>query len=93
MYEIYSKLTIKTPQQPQYIVNFEHILHIIFVFSLSTLNESMPAGVNKYCNLINCEDFLVQSCWKRKIMNVIIYRHHAENQRKNYYQEGKNCFH
>ena len=42
--EIYSELTIKTPEQRQlrrsdiFIVNFEHISHIVLVFLLSTLN-------------------------------------------------------
>ena len=42
--EIYSKLTIKTPERYQwrhsgiFIVNFEHILHLVLVFLLLTLN-------------------------------------------------------
>ena len=41
--EIYSKLTIKTPEQRQwrrssvFIVNFEHISHVALVFLLLTL--------------------------------------------------------
>ena len=42
--EIYSKLTIKTPERRQwrrsgvFIVNFEHISHLALVFLLLTLN-------------------------------------------------------
>ena len=44
MCEICSKLKIKTPEQRQrrrsdvFIVNFEHILHLVLVFLLLTLN-------------------------------------------------------
>ena len=50
IYEICSKLTIKTPQWSQwrhsgaFIVNFKHILHIALLFLLLTLNKWMPAG-------------------------------------------------
>ena len=43
--EICSKLTIKTPERRQwrrsgvFIVNFEHILHLILVFLLLALNK------------------------------------------------------
>ena len=39
--QIWSKLTIKTPEQRRsgvFIVNFEHILHLVLVFPLLTLN-------------------------------------------------------
>ena len=36
--EICSKLTIKTPERRQFIVNFEHISHLVLVFLLLTLN-------------------------------------------------------
>ena len=48
--EICSKLTIKTPERHHwrhsdvFIVNFEHILHLVLVFLLLTLNMSLPAG-------------------------------------------------
>ena len=48
--EICSKLTIKTPERCQgrrsgvFIVNFEHISHLIPVFLLLTLNMSLLAG-------------------------------------------------
>ena len=44
MCEICSKLTIQTPEQREwrrsgvFIVNFEHILHLVLVFLLLTLN-------------------------------------------------------
>ena len=44
-YEIFSKLTIKTPERPQwrrsgvFIVNFEHISHLVLLFLLLTLNR------------------------------------------------------
>ena len=43
--EIYSKLTINTPERRQwrrsgvFIVNFEHISHLVLVFLLLTLNK------------------------------------------------------
>ena len=43
-YEIYSKLTIKTPEERQwrrsvvFIVNFKHISHLALVFLLITVN-------------------------------------------------------
>ena len=49
-YKICSKLTIKTPEQRHwhrssvFIVNFEHISHLVLVFLLLTLNMSLPAG-------------------------------------------------
>ena len=48
--EICSKLTIKIPERRQwrrsgvFIVNFEHISHLIVVFLLLTLNIQLPAG-------------------------------------------------
>ena len=40
MYEIYSKFTIKTPERRRrsgvFIVNFEHISHLVLVFLLLT---------------------------------------------------------
>ena len=45
-YEIYSKLTIKIPERRQwFIVNFEHISHLVLVFLLLTLNMQLPAGL------------------------------------------------
>ena len=47
--EIYSKLTIETPERRRFrsgvfIVNFEHISHLALVFLLLTLSWQMPAG-------------------------------------------------
>ena len=56
--KICSKLTIKTPQRRQwrrsgvFIVNFEHISHLLLVFLLLTLNIKFPAendSQGKYC--------------------------------------------
>ena len=46
--KIYSKLTIKTPERRHcrsgiFVVNFEHISHLILVFLLITLNMKLPA--------------------------------------------------
>ena len=47
-----SKLTIKTPEQHHwrrsgiFIVNFEHISHLVLVFLLLTLNIQLSAGPN-----------------------------------------------
>ena len=51
--EICSKLTIKTPERRQwcrsgiFIVNFEHISHLVLVFLLLTLSRQMRAGKEK----------------------------------------------
>ena len=48
-YEIYSKLTIKTPERQHwrgsgvFIVNFEHVSHLVLVFLLLILNMQLPA--------------------------------------------------
>ena len=48
--EICSKLTIKTPERCQwrrsglFIVNYEHISHLVLVFLLLTLSRQIPAG-------------------------------------------------
>ena len=47
-----SNLTIKTPERRQwhrsvvFIVNFEHISHLVLVFQLLTLSRQMLAGLN-----------------------------------------------
>ena len=47
--EIYSELTIKTPERRQwrrfgvFIVNFEYISHLVLVFLLLTFNMQLPA--------------------------------------------------
>ena len=45
-FEICSKLAIKTPERRSgvFIVNFEHISHLVLVFLLLTLNMQLPAG-------------------------------------------------
>ena len=49
--KICSKLTLKTPERRHwrrsgvFIVNFEHISHLVLVFLLLTLNRQMPAGL------------------------------------------------
>ena len=49
-YEICSKLTMKTPEQCHwrrfsvFIVNFEHISHLVLAFLLLTLSRQMPGG-------------------------------------------------
>ena len=50
--EIYSKLTIRTPERRHwprsgvFIVNFEHISHLLLVFLLLTLSRQMPAEIS-----------------------------------------------
>ena len=48
--EIYSKLTIKTPERRSgaFIMNFEHISHLVLVFLLLTLSRYMPAESKKF---------------------------------------------
>ena len=60
--EICSKLTIKTPEgrgdarrlSGVFLVYFEHILHLVLVFLLLTLNREMLAGW-----LMGSKDFLL----------------------------------
>ena len=42
--EICSKLTIKAPERHHFIVNFEHVSHLVLMFLLLTLSRQMPAG-------------------------------------------------
>ena len=47
LYEIRSKLTIRTPERHHsgiFVVNFEHISHLFLVLLLPTLNKSMSPG-------------------------------------------------
>ena len=59
--ETCSKLTIRTPERPQwrrsgvFIVNFEHILHLV-LFLLLTLNMYLPAGITSDTNA-DCPNF------------------------------------
>ena len=52
--EICSKLTVKTPERCQwhhsdiFIVNFEHISHLVLVFLLLTLNMQLLVGFAKH---------------------------------------------
>ena len=45
------KVTIKTPERRHwrrsgvFIVNFKHILHLVLVFLLLTLNMQLPTGI------------------------------------------------
>ena len=54
--EICSKLTIKTPKRRQwrrsgvFIVNFEHVSHLVLVFLLLTLNMQLPVGLGFLIN-------------------------------------------
>ena len=54
--QVYSKLTIKTPGRRHwsrsgvFIVNFEHISHIVLVFLLSTLSRLMLTGMACTCS-------------------------------------------
>ena len=49
-----SKLTMKTPDRRSgvFIVNFEHISHLVLVFLLLTLKMKLPAGKLSPCNLL-----------------------------------------
>ena len=64
--EICSKLTIKIPERRcsgMFIVNFEHILHLVWVFLLLTLNMWSPAGLF----VVICFNLFVSVFWQRKI--------------------------
>ena len=68
--EICAKLTIKTPEWCQwrcctvFIVNFEHISHIVLVFPLVTMKKCMPVGfVRKYEDRKNEEMKFLVDWW------------------------------
>ena len=62
--EIYSKITIKTPERRHwrrsgvFIVNFEHISYLVLVFLLLTLSRQMPTGlfINLFIPLIELKN-------------------------------------
>ena len=62
--EICSKLTLKIPKQRQwcrsgvFIVNFEHMSHLVLVFLLLTLNTWLTAGISLEC-FRNQESFVL----------------------------------
>ena len=68
VYEICSKLTIKMPERRHwrrsgiFIVNFEHISHLLLVFLLLTLNMELPAG-------------LLFEIYPSEIYEVCVYKH------------------
>ena len=44
MFKFNNKDTRTTPRSGVFIVNFEHISHLVLVFLLLTLNMELPAG-------------------------------------------------
>ena len=68
--EICSKLTVKTTKQRHwrrsgvFIVNFEHISHLVLVFLLLTFNRKLSA-VKELVQHI-CSSFLAVSCFSKK---------------------------
>ena len=68
MCEIYSKLTIKTPERRHwrrssvFIVNFEDISHLVLVLLLATLNMEFPEG--KGLELVSLPCF-VHDFWRK----------------------------
>ena len=44
MFKVNNKVTRTTPLALTFIVNFEHISHLVLVFLLLTLNMQLPAG-------------------------------------------------
>ena len=73
MFEICSKLTIKTPERRQerrsgvFIVNFKQISHIAVVFPLLILNKQMPAGDDN----LNLNEFILKNSTKETILKTI----------------------
>ena len=62
--EICPKLTIKIPEQRRsgiFIVNFEHISHLVQVFLLLTLSRLIPAGIMLSMFKVNCALMLFSS--------------------------------
>ena len=80
--EICSKLTIKTPERRQwrrsvvFIVNFEHIYHLVLVFLLLTLSRSMSAGLfpSLFSRYILVTVFLLPKKYLHKTVPVIYKR-------------------
>ena len=66
MFEICSKLTIKTPERSHwrhsgvFIVNFKNIAHFVLVFLLLTLNMQLPVGNDPYTNKQTDPHYLAQ---------------------------------
>ena len=76
--EICSKLTIKTPEQHQrfgvFIVNFEHISHLVLVSPLLTLNKYLPTHLVLVSLLLTLNKYLpawlrVENFRKRKFID------------------------
>ena len=68
--EICSKLTI------HFIVNFEHISHLILVFLLLTLNMELPAGYMHFFSLPICKMFIIslfeKSCFYYDLLHFSV---------------------
>ena len=68
--EICSKLTVKTTKQRHwrrsgvFIVNFEHISHLVLVFLLLTFNRKLSAAQELFKHI--CSSFLAVSCFSKK---------------------------
>ena len=81
--EICSKLTIKTSERHHwrrsgvFIVNFEHILHLVVVFLLLTLNRQMPTGnLRKYVKYVKRDGNQIGGeggHWQWEIWVILIY--------------------
>ena len=65
-YEIYSKLTVKTPERRQwycsgvFIVNFEHISHLNLVFLMLTLSKCRLGNIVNVQgkHFLNCGEWM-----------------------------------
>ena len=70
--EICSKLIIKTPERRQwhrscvFIVNFEHISHLVLVFLLLTLNKNMSAGLMPILHSEEITERITSYSWEKK---------------------------
>ena len=72
--EIYSKLTMKAPERRHwrrsgvFIVNFEHISHLVLVFLWLILSRLMPAG-----SVLSYQPISVSSQFEMSVTNYKTY--------------------
>ena len=73
--KLFSKLTIKIPERRSgvFIVNFEHISHIL-VFLLLTLNTQFPVGIILAFNkMTNCLTWPINHSYEHSISTIFYY--------------------
>ena len=83
--EICSKLTIKIPERRQwrrsgiFIVNFEHILHLVLVFLLLTLSRYMPIGYKPALAITGASHYSIHLMQHTDLQMLTIFLHSNRN--------------